>query len=140
MTRSRDEIRIENRRKKLREVWGSTEWKKKKAEFVAGKVCSVCGTTDKLTVHHPTDDMYAKNYMDFSGCVVMCTSCHWKLHHGYKLCPVCKQRFTKHDVCWDCLPDSTKEEKEIRKVKMRVLRRKLEKEARKKYQEKLKKR
>lgn len=33
-------------------VWSSPEWRKKRAEFIKGKACEWCGSTEKLTVHH----------------------------------------------------------------------------------------
>lgn len=33
-------------------VWSSPEWRRKRVEFIKGKVCEWCGSTEKLTVHH----------------------------------------------------------------------------------------
>jgi len=83
---------ISNRRKNLKKTYASKEWKKNVKEFIAGKKCEWCGTTEKLLAHHP----YLESYKDgnygnlyFSGCIVLCTRCHFSLHKGLVLCKRC---------------------------------------------------
>ena len=125
-----EEIRTKNRRKKLDKIWASPEWKRKRDEFVRGKCCIICGSTDRLTPHHPREESYRsiKKYLDLSSCLVLCGGCHRKIHKGYHLCPVCKKNLTKYEQCWDCLPDEVKEKFEVKKI----LKRKLQREIRKK--------
>lgn len=59
----------------------------------------------------------------------MCTSCHYALHKGFQLCPVCNKKFTKYEVCYDCLPDAEKEKHEVNKIMRRKLLRQLRKDA-----------
>jgi len=33
-------------------VWSSSEWRKKRAEFIKDKACEWCGSKKKLTIHH----------------------------------------------------------------------------------------
>jgi len=138
---SPDNIRIINRKKKLSKIWTTKEWKEKKTEFIKGKVCSWCGTTEKLLPHHPyMNSLKDGTYMDFylSGCIVLCTRCHFALHHGKKLCPKCKEHYCSFDAEM-CYPCYTKEHPEIELVKqkkkeeMKALRKKLNKELRLKY-------
>jgi hypothetical protein len=141
MTVSPEEIRTINRRKKLSKIWASPEWKEKKAEFIKGKVCSWCGTTEKLLPHHPyikslSDGTYLNLYL--SGCVVLCTKCHYALHHGRKLCPKCKKGYCPFDteMCYDCYKKEHPEIEELKhkkKEEIKALRKKLNKQAREKY-------
>lgn len=131
MTISPEEIRANNRKRKNKEIWGSDEWKKLRDEFVFGKRCVICGSTTNLVPHHPREESYrsVKKYLDLSSCIVLCNRCHVKIHKGYKLCPICKKNLTKYEQCWDCTPDETKENYEIKKI----IRRKRLKELRRKF-------
>ena len=54
-----------------------------------GGKCSWCGSTQSLTVHHPSRNEYGSAaYMDFylSGCVLLCRRCHQATHVGKVLC------------------------------------------------------
>jgi len=40
--------------------------------------------------------------------VILCNRCHLALHKGMRLCPVCKQRYTRYGSCYICLPEAEK--------------------------------
>lgn len=40
--------------------------------------------------------------------VILCNRCHLALHKGMRLCPVCKQRYTRYGSCYTCLPEAEK--------------------------------
>jgi len=40
--------------------------------------------------------------------VILCNRCHLALHKGMRLCPVCKQRYTRSGLCYTCLPEAEK--------------------------------
>lgn len=131
MTISPEEIRANNRKKKNKEIWKSKEWKRLRDEFVRGKCCAICGSTTRLTPHHPREESYRsrEKYLDLSSCIVLCSGCHTKIHKGYHLCPICKKNLTKYEQCWNCIPDEVKEKFGVKKV----LKRKLQRELRKKF-------
>lgn len=83
--------RTQTRRKKLKKKWTGKEWQQKRLEFIEkmGRKCSWCGSTEYLTVHHPSRNEYGTDaYMDFylSGCVLLCRRCHQATHVGKVLC------------------------------------------------------
>lgn len=59
---------MEDERKKLR-----ARWRAKRVKPVKKVCCFRCGSTKKLEYHHP-------DYSDPLGVVVLCKSCHEKLH------------------------------------------------------------
>ena len=138
---SPDNLRIKNRRKRLANIWKSEEWKRRKQEFIKDKRCAWCGATEKLLPHHPyINSLKDGTYLDLylSGCIVLCTSCHYALHHGRKLCPICKERYAPFDadMCYTCYQSAhpeIKENIERRKRERQDIQRKLRREAREKY-------
>jgi hypothetical protein len=36
----------------MTKTWGSVEWKEKRAAYLVGKVCEMCGGSTKLAIHH----------------------------------------------------------------------------------------
>jgi len=83
--------RVTTRRKKLKTKWTGKLWREKRLEFITrmGGKCSMCGSTEYLTVHHPSRNEYGSDaYMDFylSGCVLLCRKCHQAVHVGKTLC------------------------------------------------------
>lgn len=99
--------RITNRKKLLKKIWQTPAWKKAVKEFIKGKTCQWCGSTIRLTAHHPyrsslDDDTYMNLYL--SGCIVLCNSCHYAVHHSLVLCPVCKKHYMRlgADQCYGC--------------------------------------
>ena len=104
---SPDNIRIKNRKKRLKSIWSSSAWKKAVKEFTAGRVCQWCGGTKYLTAHHPyrnslNDETYLNLYL--SGCLCLCRSCHFAIHHSLILCPICKLKYMRigADCCYGC--------------------------------------
>ena len=63
----------------------------------------------------------------------VCNSCHWKIHKGYHICPVCKKNLTKYEQCWNCIPDEVKESFEVKKILRNKLRREIRKKIHIKY-------
>ena len=89
-------IAISNRRKKLKKVYASKEWKAKVKEYVSGKTCEWCDGKDRLLAHHPYLESYSDGtYTDLylSGCMVLCIRCHYALHKGLTLCSRCKSHY-----------------------------------------------
>lgn len=102
-------IRTKNRRTHKSKVYQSPGWKAAKAEFVKGKACERCGSTEKLLPHHPWKNTPDQAYEDLylSECVVMCGTCHFMLERRHKvICPVCKENYMPIDPavdrCWSC--------------------------------------
>jgi len=84
-------IRTSSRRKNLTKTWSGKEWKEKRLAFIEsrGGKCEWCGSTERLTVHHPMRNSYGNTaYMDFflSGCTLLCSRCHSALHAGRVIC------------------------------------------------------
>jgi hypothetical protein len=93
----------------MTDTWNTEEWKEKAAEFVKGKSCEWCGSTENLVPHHPkkkggyTHD----EYMSLEGCFVLCKKCNFMEDKGFKLCPQCKKKYYKPErgrdnLCWNC--------------------------------------
>ena len=38
-----------------RKIWQSSAWRKKREEFIRGKSCQSCGSTENLAIHHKKD-------------------------------------------------------------------------------------
>jgi hypothetical protein len=99
--------RASNRKKANRKVWASPAWKAAVKEFTKGKVCQWCGGTESLTAHHPYQSSYGNDtYINLylSGCLCLCKSCHFSIHHNLILCPVCKSHYMRlgADMCYGC--------------------------------------
>jgi hypothetical protein len=124
---------IKGRRKNLNKIWSGKEWKEKKAAFLLkNPECQMhksVGKTVPATIpHHPYRDSYKGHYTDLelSGCVAYCNRCHFALHKGLRLCPICGEHYMR----WDqerCRPCFEKAHPEVV-------------EAQKKYKEDLKQR
>lgn len=131
---------IKTRRKKLKKAWSTKEWDIAKKEFLdKNPVCVWCG--EKSTVpHHPymksyTDGTYLNLYL--SGCISLCQRCHFSLHRGLMICPVCKKKYMRvgSEMCYGCYTERHPEIEESR-IKAKEDRKKAQKEYRqKKYQE-----
>ncbi|MCK9591426.1 MAG: hypothetical protein M0Q91_05385 [Methanoregula sp.] len=100
-------IRTKNKRKSMKNTWQTVAWKKAAKEFIKGKSCEWCGSTDKLLPHHPyqnaKDGVYPDLYL--SGCIVVCNKCHFMYHRRHKkLCPVCRRNYRHLDteMCYPC--------------------------------------
>ena len=102
---------IKGRKKKLEKIWSSKEWTEKKTAFL--KKYPYCemhlevGIKVPATVpHHPYRNGTGGHYTDLelSQCVAYCKTCHFSIHHGRKLCPVCKEHYPMWDaeMCWSC--------------------------------------
>ena len=111
-SRSPQNIRIENRKKKNRKIWASSEWKKAKAEFLREHpTCRYCGS--KSTVPHHSDlEVYGKpEYLNLKGTVALCNTCHRGIHKGRYPCPRCSKIRAKlaDSPCYQCLDESDKQ-------------------------------
>ena len=54
-----------------------------------------------------------QDYLDLSkDIMILCKRCHYALHKGKKLCPVCKSRYVsrRYSVCFKCLSPQQKQE------------------------------
>ena len=47
--------------------------------------------------------------------IIICNRCHFAFHNGMHLCPACKQRYTRHYLCYTCLSED--EKKRIQEIK-----------------------
>jgi hypothetical protein len=131
-----DELRTINRRKELARIRRTKEYRDIVEERVRGKTCIWCGRSDHLTIHHVSISDYISEKAYISGLDkgwVMCNSCHRAYHSGRILCPICKERYTKYNTCYQCMPQERKDEIVARKVRMKLLRRKLQKESRARF-------
>lgn len=124
---------ISTRRKNLNKIYNSKEWKNNVKEFTTGKTCEWCGSTEKLTAHHPYRESYKNgDYIDLhlSACVVLCFRCHYAVHHNLLLCGVCGKKYHRvgADMCRDCFnklhPEiveaKKKKEEEFKSLKKRL--------------------
>lgn len=135
-----EEIRVHNRRKELASVRRSPEYRERQRLLVLGKNCIWCGRRDHLLIHHTSLDDYrdAETYIrTLDKGWVMCGSCHRAYHNNRILCPVCKERYTKYATCYQCMPQERKDEIIARKVRMKLLKRRLNKQARARFLEKI---
>lgn len=108
--------RTTGRRRNLNKIWSGTEWKEQKAAFLKDYPnCemhkSVIINGNPLIVpatvpHHPFKTSYKEGYSDLelSQCVAYCKNCHFAVHHGMKLCPVCGEHYCPWDapMCKRC--------------------------------------
>lgn len=142
---SPDNRRISSRKKNLRKIWRTPEWKKGVKDFVAGKKCQWCGSTNRLTAHHPyyqsADSVYLDLYL--SGCLVLCNRCHFAIHKGLQLCPDCGQHYMRlgAGTCYNCFVLNNPEVAErilIKKERDKRLKKELQKKSRDKFKEKIK--
>lgn len=132
----------QTRRKKLRKIWQSKEWKTKVKEFISDRPCQWCGSMEFRTAHHPYRSSYGEDiYLDLylSQCMVLCRRCHTALHKGLKLCPTCKQKYAPYEAetCFPCYCEAYPEVKE-RVEKAKIQRKQKLKEARKAQSDKAK--
>ena len=73
-----------DRREEYRELLLDKRWKEKRQHILdtKGHVCSMCGATEQLQVHHLR---YLPNHKpweyDDKDLVVLCQKCHYKVHH-----------------------------------------------------------
>lgn len=92
----------------MRKTWQTKEWKNAVKAFTKGKRCQWCGSTDKITAHHPyySSGSDPTIYLDLylSGCIILCNRCHFAVHHSLILCPRCKTHYMGigADVCYSC--------------------------------------
>lgn len=130
---SPEENAIKNRRKKLNSIYKSKEWRNAVKEFTSGKTCEWCGSTERLTAHHPYRESYKDGtYTDLhlSACVVLCNRCHYAVHHNLLLCGICSKRYHRvgADMCRDCFNERHPEivkEKERRLEEAKALKKRL---------------
>jgi len=136
---SPEKIRTKNRRTTKKKIWQTKEWKEGVKNFVKGKSCEWCGTTEKLLPHHPYANTKDIDYLDLylSSCIVLCNRCHFALHKGLILCSKCRTHYHRigADVCYSCYLQSNPEllEKiEIGKEKWKRVKKELSKQVRSK--------
>lgn len=60
------------------------------------KVCELCGATKSIDVHHKDGD-YKNNSLD--NLMIVCRSCHMKLHHPKSKCKICGAPVKGHGLC-----------------------------------------
>lgn len=119
MTRSPDNIRIENRQHEHKIVWTTEPWRFLRLLFLLHPHnrggCIWCGNIANV-VEHGDYDYRRSDYLEFFrvGCVPMCSQCSKAYFRGKKLCPRCRQQghyVTQEDqVCYSCTPAATKEQ------------------------------
>lgn len=141
-TESQPAKATQSRRKKLRRIWQSKEWKTKVKAFIADRPCEWCGAKEYRTAHHPYRSSYGEDiYLDLflSQCMVLCRKCHSALHKGLKLCPICKVKYAPNEaeMCFSCYCEKYPEVRE--KVdRAKTERKNRQREARKKQAQKVK--
>jgi hypothetical protein len=93
----------------LNDTWQTQEWKEKAAEFIKGKNCEWCGSTENLVPHHPKrkGGYTHSEYVSLDGCFVLCTKCNFMEDLGFRICPNCKKHYYKpkrgkESLCWEC--------------------------------------
>jgi hypothetical protein len=109
--------RVNGRRKNLNRIWATDDWKQQKAEFLKKfPWCSMHNSfvnkdgmrpaVPATIPHHPYKTSYKEGYSDLelSQCVALCAKCHFAIHHGMKLCPVCGEHYCPWDaeMCIRC--------------------------------------
>lgn len=131
---------VKGRRKNLNRIWSSKEWKEKKAEFLKKNPYCAMHLSVGLKVpavlpHHPYRNSYKGHYTDLelSACVAYCARCHFSLHHGRKLCPVCKEKYPMWDqevcrFCFDKANPGLIQARERFKEEQKAIKKKLRKE------------
>lgn len=60
------------------------------------KVCEICGSTKSIDVHHKDGD-YNNNNVD--NLMIVCRSCHMKIHRPQKTCSLCGKPVKGHGYC-----------------------------------------
>lgn len=140
--------RTNTRRKNLKKKWGGKEWKVAREKFISerGAKCEWCGSTERLTVHHPQRNSYGDTvYLNFylSGCILLCSKCHAALHAGKVLCErdhddgETHYRWHDAEMCSYCFLKLHPEIKELAEL-ARVEKRKRQRELRKAQAQKAK--
>ncbi len=130
------DVRAGNRKKTNAKIRGSRAWREARDLFLIDhQICVYCGNPSSI-VHHPEDSMYGEHYLDFSRCEAVCRSCHWYGHHGYERCS-CGQGWHKagSEYCHYCLPNSVREQREVRTIKIKKNRREADKRRRESFKQ-----
>jgi hypothetical protein len=67
-----------------RKIWSSSEWKKRRDEFIEGKCCEWCGSEDDLVIHHPQlpGSLTEEEYKSLEGAIVLCKKHHFLIHEN----------------------------------------------------------
>lgn len=60
------------------------------------KVCEICGSTNNIDIHHK-DGNYHNN--DENNLMIVCRSCHCKLHRPKSTCKLCGKPVKGHGYC-----------------------------------------
>jgi hypothetical protein len=102
---------VKGRKANLKKIWSGKEWKAAKEAFLKEnpfcEMHAAVGMHEDATIpHHPYRNSYQGHYTDLelSQCVAYCKKCHFAVHHGRKLCPVCGEKYPRWDaeMCWSC--------------------------------------
>jgi len=103
--------------------WGTTAWRKRRAEFIKGKSCEWCGEEAKV-IHHPNylnpdgSSISNEQYLDWENTrvITLCRGCHLNYHKGYVPCKKCGKKWhsPRFEMCWECFK-KTERGKEVLK-------------------------
>jgi len=139
------ERRTGGRRRGLRKIHASPEWKALRAEFIQDHPW--CRMHERLGVkvktqapHHPHRESYKAGYMTrevLAQCTPLCNRCHYAVGRGQVLCPVCREHYAPWDAdplmcrpCYDRVHPEIVAARIRDKEKWRVIRNRLNREAR----------
>lgn len=63
-------------------------------------------------VESQRDSYFQDEYLQFKDCVVLCKKCHFLIHNGRDICPICKKNSKKihYPSCWECFQKTPKGE------------------------------
>jgi len=61
--------------------------------------------TNREIEYQETYDQAVENYLSMNGIIILCNRCHFAVHKGMNLCPICHQKYKKfqYATCFDCL-------------------------------------
>lgn len=86
--------------------WQTVAWRNRRAEFIKGKSCKWCKSTEYLTIEHldPPNTLTDEDYLAFKNVIILCRKCAYARLKRMNLCPECKTAYKprKFARCFEC--------------------------------------
>lgn len=85
--------------RKDKQHWGAAHGTARKLVYLIGekgKVCEICGSTKNVDIHHKDGDFRNNST---SNLMLVCRSCHNKIHQPKQVCVICGAPMKGHGYC-----------------------------------------
>jgi len=96
--------------KQIKKSRYTKEWRDARKNHI-GESCEICGSKEKLAIHHTDINSYSdiEKYKTMADGKIqtLCKRCHFAMHNGMELCPICKKKYKykKYKTCFNCKTD-----------------------------------